>query len=143
VARVVRFGGVGGSIDHVIAAGRRPGPVVTVAFEVMHRGRVEKGLRRDAADVGARAAEPASIDDEHARASIAGLVRGRLAGGTGADDDEVVSIHSGPRSVLVGPSSVAGLGSPAHARPAGSRYGRAKGAAGFPGRAADRWRSAS
>ena len=65
--------------------------------------------RRDfdghAADVRAAAADPAAIDDRHARASMAGLEGGRLAGRARADDHEVEGVRRSP-SLLVRVSSM-------------------------------------
>ena len=80
VALVVGFGGIGGAVDHVVAPRRRPRPRVLARILVVLVGAVEQGLRRDAADVRATAAEPALVHDRDRRAELASLVGGGLAG---------------------------------------------------------------
>ena len=96
VRGVVRFGGVDGPVDHVVAAGRCPGPRVVLAGRMAVRG-VEQALGRDAAHVGTGSPEPLPVHDGHRRAHRPRLVRRRLAGGAGTDHNEVEHVHGGHR----------------------------------------------
>jgi hypothetical protein len=97
VARVVGLLGVRRTVDHVVAPLRGPPPRVVLAGGVAARA-VEQGLRRDAADVRAAAAEPEAVGDRDPCPALPGLVRRRLAGRPGADDREVVAVSHAPPS---------------------------------------------
>ncbi len=96
VRAVVRLSRAGGPVDHVVAAGRCPGPRVVLARRVTVRG-VEQALGRDAADVRTGAPEPLPVDDGHRRAHGPRLVRRCFAGRAGPDHHEVERAHSGYR----------------------------------------------
>ena len=106
MARVVGLLGVRRAVDHVVAAGRGAGPVVFGGVGRVTRRGVEQRLGRHATDVRARPAEPLLVDDRDALPELAGLVRGRLAARTGADDHEVEGVHGGyGASPLAGPAA--------------------------------------
>ncbi len=89
VPRVVGIGGIGRPVDHVVTPRRGSRPGVRPRVGVVLRGAVQERLRWHAADVRARAAEPAAIDDRDRGSTGSSLVRGGFAGGPGADDDDV------------------------------------------------------
>jgi hypothetical protein len=61
----------------------------------MDRRGVQERLGRHALPEGTAPAEQVALDDRHRGATLAGLVGRGLAGSTGADDDQVVSVHGG------------------------------------------------
>src|SRR5204862_8249448 len=85
VARIVRLIGVRRTVDHVVATLRSSLPGVRIGVRGMARRGIEERLRRHTADVWTAPAKPLAVDDGDARAALAGLVRGRLAGGPGTD----------------------------------------------------------
>ena len=89
VAGVVRFGGVGRAVDHVVAVRRGARPRVVVGVGLVLGRPVQERLRRQAADVRAAPADPAALDDSDSLAQGGGLEPGGLAARPGADDDEV------------------------------------------------------
>jgi len=70
---------------------------------VVHRRRVQEGLRRHALPVGTSAAEEISLDDGDAGSPEACKVRGGLAGGPGSNDRDVVVV-SHPRMIRAWPA---------------------------------------
>ena len=81
------------AVDHVVAEVRRLRPRV-VAATVVDGRRVEERLGGHARPERARAAEEAAVDDRHRCIPGARVVGSRLAGRSGPDDDEVVSVHA-------------------------------------------------
>ena len=73
VARVVRILGIARAVDHVVATRGCPLPVVRRRVRRVASGRVQQGLRGDAADERAAPAEPAPVHDRDARAELASL----------------------------------------------------------------------
>ena len=80
------------AIDHVVAPGRGPGPVVVRAGR-MALGGVQERLRGNTAPERARSAEQVAVDHRHARSASARFIGRCLAAGAGADDHEVKMVH--------------------------------------------------
>ena len=76
-----------------IAIRRVPMPKRARLARVVERvARRQERLARHAAAQNAQAAERPVVDERHVAADVARRSRGRIAGGTGADDDQVVTV---------------------------------------------------